>query len=68
MRHGYHVEEPDLGSEFDADGSAFSVLDTERTNDGICMCFQTTHFQTLVNANDEREVSKGVPMWIKQTY
>ena len=51
MRHGYHVEEPDLGSELDADGSAFSVLDTERTNDGICMCFQTTHFQTLVNAN-----------------
>ena len=53
MRHGHHGQESYFGSELDADGSAFPVLDTKRADNGICMGFQTTHFQTLVDAIHE---------------
>ena len=46
---GRGVRRSYLGSKLDGDGSAFPVLDTKRANDCICVCFQTTHLQTLVN-------------------
>lgn len=50
IQHGYNAQKSHLGRELDTDSSAFPVLHTKRSNDGIRVGFQATHFQTLVDA------------------
>lgn len=48
MRHT--TKWTNLSSELDTNGGAFTVLDTQRPNDGISIVLEAAHLKTLVNA------------------